>query len=157
MSRIDRSQPITIPLARSGGAAPAEAAPAPSSPTQPTDAIKISVDARVKLGEDKKPKVVLEDVEVDGVDVGTQVDANMKGRRKGLRDQVTQAVVKAVAEQVATAIAPMLEQKLEDALKQEQLPPSLAHDLADQTVPELSKIVARRLAEQVKVSYKLGF
>ena len=47
--------------------------------------------------------------------------------------------------------------QLEDALKQEGLPEGLADDLARQTVPELAKIIAAKLAEQVKVSYKIGF
>jgi hypothetical protein len=157
-TRIDRP---TTPPAATPKAAPAAAPATPAAtgaPAEaPSDRIKLSVDATVKLDDQHHPTVVLDDVEVDGVDVKNQVDHNMAGRRQGLRAQVTQKVVEAIAAQVATAITPVLEEKLETALTEQHLPPGLAHDLAVQTVPELAKIVAAKLAEQAKVSYSIGF
>lgn len=159
MPPIERTPPTTGPLRTAPAPAPA-ASPGPTAPTAPKrepDAVSISIDARVKLGDDNKPEVVLEDVEVNGLDVSTQVEKNMKGRRKGLRDQVTEQVVKAIAEQVAHAITPVLSEKLESALRQEGLPAGMAGDLARQAVPEIAKIVAAQLAKEVKVSYSIGF
>lgn len=128
--------------------------PEPTTPAPEQDRISVSIDARVKLGKDNRPEVVLEGVEVDGLDVSSQVDANMQGRRAGLRDQITRAVADAVAKQVAEAIVPVLEDKLESALEAEGLPAGLADDLAREAVPEIAGIIARRLAEEAKVSYK---
>jgi hypothetical protein len=157
MSRIDRSQPPTGPLERKAAATGPIAPEAVAK--RANDAINISVDARVRLNKENKPEVVLDGVVVDGVDAKAQaeVEKNMKGRRPGLRQQVTQAVVEQIAAQVAQAIAPTLEQKLEEALVAEHLPAGLADDLARQTIPELAKIVAAKIAENAKVSYKVGF
>lgn len=159
--RIERAQPTTGPSPKGAPAPsqPVEATPGPTPAAQ--DRIQISVDARVKLGEDKKPEVVLEDVEVNGIDVSSQVERNMAGRRSGLRERVTAQVAKAIADQVAQALVPVLEDKLEGALVAEGLPPSLSDELAKKTVPELSRLIAQHLAEQAaaqaKISYKLGF
>jgi hypothetical protein len=161
--RIERAQPTTGPSPKGAAApsAPVEATPGPAQAPQEQDRIQISVDARVKLGADKKPEVVLEDVEVNGIDVNSQVERNMAGRRSGLRERVTAQVAKAIADQVALALVPVLEDKLEGALTAEGLPPSLSDELAKKTVPELSRLIAQHLAEQAaaqaKISYKLGF
>lgn len=154
MSRIDRSQPSTGPLKRAEvGGAPRTA---PLGPKSPSDAINISVDARVRLGKDDKPEVVVDGLTVDGVDAQAQaaVEKNMAGRRKGLREQITAQVVQQIAQQVALAVVPTLESELGSALAAEHLPASLAADLARQAAPEIAKIVAERIAEQVKLPMK---
>ena len=156
MPRVDRPQPPTGPLKKGAPAGASQTAPLGPKPVP--DAIAISIDARVRLGKDNKPEIVLEGVEVDGADVqaSAEVEKNMQGRRKGLREQVTAQVVQAIAEQVAKAVAPTLEHELEAALRAENLPADLADDLARQTVPEIAKIIAAKIAEKVKVSYSLG-
>lgn len=153
MSPIDGTPPPTGPLKKPQ---PAAGAPktAPLAPKSARDAIAISVDARVRLNKENKPEVVLEGVAVDGVDAKAQaeVEKNMKGRGKGVRDQVTQQVVKAISEQVAIAVMPKLEHELGQALEAEHLPASLAADLARQVTPEIAKIVAAKIAEQVKIT-----
>lgn len=154
MSRIDPSQPPTGPLRK----AEVSGAPktAPLGPKAPSDAINISVDARVKLGKDNKPEVVVDGLTVEGVDAQAQaaVDKNLQGRRKGLREQITAQVVQQIAQQVALAVMPKLESELGNALEAEHLPASLAADLARQTAPEIAKLVAAKIAEKVTITTK---
>lgn len=158
MSRIDRPASLSTGPLRKDSAGLGVGQTGPLAPKPARDAIAISVDARVRLGKDNKPEIVLDGVAVDGAEVTAQaeVEKNMQGRRAGVRAQVTKQVVQAIAEQVAKAIVPTLEQELSSALAAEHLPASMASDLARQAVPEIAKVVAAKIAEQVKVSYTLG-
>ena len=159
MPRIDKPAPTTGPLkARAASQAPRETpAPKPAG-----DGISISMDARVKLGENQKPEVVLEGVTVEGdaleQHVEANVERNLRNVRKGLRakvaEQVTEQVVQAIASQVAQAITPVMEQKLKDALEAENLPASLASQLTREVVPTITALVAEQLAKNVEISLK---
>lgn len=152
MSRIERPAAATGPLKKAAVTGPP--ATGPLGKKADPDAINISVDARVRLGKDNKPELVLEDLTVTGADVqaAAAVESNMAGRRAGVRQQITRAVVLQIAEQVAAAIVPVLAEKLEAALVAEHLPASLAADLAKQAVPEIARVVAAQIAQKVTIT-----
>ncbi|MDB5099920.1 MAG: hypothetical protein JWM80_4341 [Cyanobacteria bacterium RYN_339] len=154
MSPIDRTPPAQ-PARNTNPLPPATLPPAKAVKPQ-TDAIKISIDARARLGKDNQPELVVDEMTVDGGNVQETIDANAKGRSAGVRRQVTEQVVAAIAEQVSKAIEPLLEEKLAASLEAEHLPPKLAHELAIKAMPQIAHAIAEQLAKKVNVTYSLG-